>query len=95
MAFYGHGCVEHKMFTFTISTAVSCLEYCRYGVRHKPINHYSTVAGVGGAEVKNLLTLTLRGAEVKDKAFQIVGFIYSYLYIHIELKTLSGQIASG
>ena len=72
MAFYG--CVEHKMFTFTISTAVSCLEYCRYGVKHKPINHCSTVAVVGGAEVKNLLTLTLGGAEVNKKAFQIVGF---------------------
>ena len=72
MAFYGHGCVEYKMFKLTITTAVLCLEYCRYGV--KQINQSITVAGVGGAEVKILLTLTLGGAEVNGKAFQIVGF---------------------
>ena len=37
-------------------------------------NQSITVAGVGGAEVKILLTLTLGGAEVNGKAFQIVGF---------------------
>ena len=37
-------------------------------------NQSITVADVGGAEVMILLTLTLGGAEVNDKAFQIVGF---------------------
>ena len=37
-------------------------------------NQSITVAGVGGAEVKILLTLTLGGAEVNGKAFQTVGF---------------------